>query len=132
VYTLRVQPLVIRHIKEGTQNVAADFRRTGITGNTKTIPAAGYFNVEAALDLAKVLIKLTAEVGKATVVGGYQDNVPGYVWRVQVYVFTPVVLASAILKETTAIGRRLYSLMRSGNDIARSAMRSTGKVKLLL
>ena len=84
MYALGVQAFVIGHVKERLEYVASNPRSTGITGDAKTISATGNFYVEAAFDLSNVLIKLTAEVGETTVVGGFQDDVPGYRRVVQV------------------------------------------------
>jgi len=67
---------VIRHLEQPGENVTADFGRTGTTGDAETIAAARDFNVEAAFDLPQVFIKLTAEIGKAVIVGGLENDVP--------------------------------------------------------
>lgn len=84
MYALGVQAFVIGHVKERLEYVASKPRSTGITSDAKSISAAGNFYVEAAFDLSDMLIELTAEVGETTVVGGFQDDVPGYRRIVQV------------------------------------------------
>ncbi len=44
-------------------------------GDTKTITATGDFDVETTLDLAKMFIKLTAQVGKAVIVDGLEYDI---------------------------------------------------------
>jgi hypothetical protein len=36
-----------------------------------------------------VFVKLTAKIGEAVVIGGFQDNVPGYFGGIQCLVGTP-------------------------------------------
>jgi hypothetical protein len=67
---------VIRHLEQLRENVAANLGRTGTPGYAKAITAACDFDVEAAFDLPQMFIKLTAEIGKAVVVGGLENNVP--------------------------------------------------------
>lgn len=73
---LGIEALVVSHSKQGTQYVAADLRSTGLSRYAKMVAAAGDIDIEAALDLPKVLIKLTAKIGQAVIVGGLQDYVP--------------------------------------------------------
>jgi len=40
------------------------------------VTAAGDLDVQAALDLPQVFIKLTAEISQAAVIGGLEDYVP--------------------------------------------------------
>jgi len=47
------------------------------------VSAAGDFYIEAAFDLAYVLVELSAEIGKTVVIGGFQDQVLGYCYGVQ-------------------------------------------------
>jgi len=75
----RVQSFLAGHIEQGANHVASGLRGTGHAGDPETISATGYFNVESAFDLAQVLVELAAEIGEATVVGGFQDDVLRYV-----------------------------------------------------
>ena len=49
---------------------------TGFAGYTKVIATTRNLDIESAFDLAQVLIKLTAKVCQAVVIGGLEDNVP--------------------------------------------------------
>jgi len=76
VYSLGIQALVVRHLKQGQQYVASNLSGTGLAGNSKAITMARNLNVEALLDLSQVFIKLTAKIGEAAVIGGLENNVP--------------------------------------------------------
>jgi len=68
--------LVICHFEQRQQNIAANFGCARTPGHTKAIAAAGNFNIQAALNLAQVFIKLSAQVSKAEVIGGLENDVP--------------------------------------------------------
>jgi len=76
VYSLRIQVLVVRHLKQGQQHVAPYLGSAGLSGNSKAIAMTGDLNVEASLDLSQVFIKLAAEICEAAVIGGLENNVP--------------------------------------------------------
>lgn len=80
---LRVKSLAIGHAKKGSNYVAPNPGSTGISGYAKKVSAAGDFYLQAAFDLSQMLIKLPAEIGETVVVGGLQDDVPGYLYGVQ-------------------------------------------------
>ena len=73
--TLRIESLVVCHLEQRQQDVAANFRGAGRTSNPESISAAGNFNIEAAFDLPQVFIELAAEICKSAVVGGLEDYV---------------------------------------------------------
>jgi hypothetical protein len=75
MHSFRVESFVIRHLEQPGQNGAANLRRAGKASNPETIAATGYFDVEAAFDLPQVLIKLTAKIGKAVVIGRFENDV---------------------------------------------------------
>jgi len=83
MYPLRVQTFVYRHIEKGPNHVTAGFRSTRFSGYAETVATAGDFNIEAAFDLAEMLVKLAAEVGQTTIVDGFQDDVLRYKAGVQ-------------------------------------------------
>ena len=83
MHALGIQTLIVRHAKQGLNDILSDLRGAGISGDAKLVSAAGDFYVEAAFDLAYVLVKLSAEIGKTFIVGGLQDKVPGYCYGVQ-------------------------------------------------
>jgi hypothetical protein len=89
VYTLRVQSFFARHRKQVFDNVTTDLCGTWLSGYAKAITTTGNFNFETALNLTQVFVKLTAKIGKAVVVGGLQDEVPGYFGGVQWSGITP-------------------------------------------
>ena len=82
--------LTIGHAKQGFDQFAASLGSTRITGYAESISAAGNFYFEAAFDLPQVLIELSAEIGETVVVGGLQDDVPGYLYGVQCGVSKPL------------------------------------------
>ena len=76
MHTFRIEPFLVGHREQLRQDVAAHFRRTGLPGNPETVTATRDFNVEAAFDLPQVFVKLTAEIGKAVVIGWLEHYVP--------------------------------------------------------
>jgi hypothetical protein len=80
---LGIESLIFCHLKQRMNDVAANLRGTRIAGNPEVVSAASDFNVEAAFDLSQMLIELSAEIGQTVVVGGFQDDFPGYLYGVQ-------------------------------------------------
>ena len=76
MYAFGVESFLVSHLEQLRQNVATHFGSTGLPGNPEAITAACDFNVEAAFDLPQVFIKLTAQIGKAVVIGGLENYVP--------------------------------------------------------
>jgi len=76
VHTFRIEAFLIGHLEQLRQDVTTHFGRTGLAGNPETITATGDFNVEATFDLPQMFIKLTAEIGKAVVIGWLENYVP--------------------------------------------------------
>ncbi len=83
MHTLGIQALTIRQAKQRLNDVFSDLRSARIPGDAKLVSAASYFYIEAAFDLAYVLVELSAEIGKTVVIGGFQDQVPGNCYGVQ-------------------------------------------------
>ncbi len=83
MHTLGIQALTIRQAKQRLNDVFSDLRSTRIPGDAKLVSAAGDFYIEAAFNLAYVFVKLSAEIGKTVVIGGFQDQVLGYCYGVQ-------------------------------------------------
>ena len=71
-----------------------------MTSDAKLVSTAGYFYIEAAFDLTYVLIKLTAEVGKTVIVGGFQDQFLGYCDGVQCLKVNPLSMNESLLSVT--------------------------------
>ncbi len=90
MHALGIQPFTVCHAKQGLNDVLPDLCSAGISGDAKLVSAAGDLYVEAAFDLAYVLVKLSAEIGKTFIVGGFQDKVPGYCYGVQGLKFGPL------------------------------------------
>jgi hypothetical protein len=90
MHTLGIQSFAVCEAKQGFNDVLSDLRGARMPGYTKLVSAAGDFNVEAAFDLAYVLVKLSAEIGKTVIIGGLQDYVPGYCYGVQGLKFGPL------------------------------------------
>ena len=53
----------------------ADLGVAGLAGDTESITAACDLDIETALYLPQVFIKLTAEIGETVIIGGLEDNV---------------------------------------------------------
>ncbi len=106
MHALGIQPLAICHAKQGLNDVFSDLRSTRIAGDTKLVSTGGDIYIEAAFDLAYVLIKLSAEIGKTVVIGGFQNQVLGYWYGVQGLKFGPL-LRNSIAVESTAKQRAL-------------------------
>jgi hypothetical protein len=92
MHALWIQPLTVCQAKQGLNEVFSDFGSTGMPGDAKLVSAAGDFYIEAAFDLAYVLVKLSAKIGKTVVIGGFQDKVPGYCYGVQGAGFGPLLV----------------------------------------
>jgi hypothetical protein len=75
MHSFRVESFVIRHLEQPGKNGAADLGCAGKAGNPETIAATGYFDVEAAFDLPQVFIELAAKIGKAVVIGRFENDV---------------------------------------------------------
>ena len=90
MHTLRIQPFAACQAKQGLNDVLSNLRSARFSGDTKLVSAAGDFYLEAAFDLAYVLVKLSAKIGKTVIVGGFQDYVPGYCYSVQGLKFGPL------------------------------------------
>ncbi|GMR17549.1 MAG: hypothetical protein BMS9Abin32_679 [Gammaproteobacteria bacterium] len=83
MHTLRIEPFAAGQLEQGLQQVAANPCSARVTGYAKAISAAGDLYIEAAFDLSQVLIELSAKIGETAVIGGFQDDVPGYWYGVQ-------------------------------------------------
>ena len=83
MYPLRIQTFVVGHLKQRLNDILPDLRSTRISGDAKLVSSARDLYLEAAFDLAYVLVELSAKIGKTFVVGGFQDQVPGYCYGVQ-------------------------------------------------
>ena len=83
MHALGIQSLTICQAKQGLNEVFSDLRSTRVPGDAELVSAAGDFYIEAAFDLAYVLVELSAEIGKTVVIGGFQDQVLGYCYGVQ-------------------------------------------------
>ena len=101
MYALGIQPLTICHAKQGLNDVFSDLRSAWISSDAKLVSAGGDIYIEAAFDLAYVLIKLSAEISKAVVIGGFQNQVLGYCYGVQGLKFGPL-LRNSVAVESTA------------------------------
>jgi hypothetical protein len=75
VHSLRIKAFAIRHLEQRQQDIATHCGGTRLAGDAKTITATGDFNIQTTLDLAKMFIELTAQVGKAAIVGGLEYDV---------------------------------------------------------
>ena len=65
-------------------------RSAGMTGDAEAISTAGNFYVEAAFDLSQMLVELSAKIGKAVVVGRFEDDVLGCFYGTQCQSFEPL------------------------------------------
>jgi hypothetical protein len=76
MHAFRIQPFLVGHVEQPGQNIAANLGSARLSCNPKTITATGDFDVEAALNLPQVFIKLAAEICKAAIIGWLEDYVP--------------------------------------------------------
>jgi hypothetical protein len=83
MHALGIQTLTICQAKQGLNDVFSNLRSARIPGDAKLVSAAGDIYIEAAFDLAYVLVELSAKIGKTVVIGGFQDQVLGYCYGVQ-------------------------------------------------
>ncbi len=79
----RVNPFITGEFEQRANDITADFGSIRNTGDPEVISAAGYFYIKSAFDLSQVLIELSAKIGETSVVGGFQDDFPGYLYGVQ-------------------------------------------------
>jgi hypothetical protein len=54
------------------------------------VAEAGDLDIEAAFDLPQVFIELATEIGQTVVVGGLENDIPGYLDCIQVRCFRPL------------------------------------------
>ncbi len=73
---LGVEALVTGQFEQGFEYIAANFRSAWPPRYTKVVAPTGDFNVQSALNLAKVLVELAAEIGQTLVIGGLENDVP--------------------------------------------------------
>ena len=83
MHAFRIKAFISGQFVKGFNNVTANFCGTRPPGYLETISTAGDLYVEAAFDLSQVFIKLSAKIGETVIVGGLQDDVPGYLYGVQ-------------------------------------------------
>jgi hypothetical protein len=74
---LCIERLFACQFEKGLQYVATNLGGAGPPGYPKVIAVTGDLDIEAALDLAQVFIELTAQICKAVIVGGFEDDIPG-------------------------------------------------------
>lgn len=113
MYPLRVEINLIGQLEQGLNNIAANFSSTRIPGYLKTISPAGNLYIEAAFDLAQMFVELPAKIREPTVVGGFQDNVPGYFCGVQGLAFRPLYMKYAP-HTATSLGQGYNDKFRVG------------------
>lgn len=90
MYTLGIEMFPLRQLEQRLEHAATGLGGTGLPGYTKAIAPAGDLDAQALLDLLEVFVKLTAEVGKAVIVGGLEDYVPADLDGVQGLEITPL------------------------------------------
>jgi hypothetical protein len=83
VHALAVEALLVRKLKQRTYDIGAQLGGARLTGDSESVSTAGDFDLQAAFDLSQVLVELSAQIGQTVVVGGFQDDVPGYFYSVQ-------------------------------------------------
>jgi hypothetical protein len=76
MHAFRIEPLLVGHFEQPGQDIATHLGSAGLSRYSKAITATGDFDVEAALNLPQVFIKLAAEVCKAAIIGWLEDHVP--------------------------------------------------------
>ena len=96
------------HLKQRMNDISANLRSTRIAGHPKVVSAASDFNVEAAFDLSQMLIELSAKIGQTVVVGGFQDEFPGYLYGVQGWAVSPLSVNSNTQRSRKTVPTRLH------------------------
>ena len=76
MHTLRIKSLLPGHLEQRQQYIATSLSRAWPACHAKRIAATGNFYTQSSLNLSQVFIKLTAQVGKAVIVGGLENHVP--------------------------------------------------------
>jgi hypothetical protein len=104
----RVQSFTPGHLKQRINDITANLRSTRVAGNPEVVSAASDFNVEAAFDLSQMLIELTAKIGQTVVVGGFQDDFPGYLYGVQGWAVSPLSVNSKTQFDLKTVSSRLH------------------------
>jgi len=103
--TLGIESLATGQLKQGPNNVTANFRGARFPGHAKVISATCNFYIEAAFYLSQMLVKLSAKISQPRVIGGFQDNFPGNLNGVQGLVVRP--LFSVAARTNAALNERL-------------------------
>ncbi len=75
VHAFRIEALLPGHFEQRQQYVATDLRCARRSCDPESIASTRNLDIEAAFDLPQVFIKLTAQVGKAVIVGGLENHV---------------------------------------------------------
>ena len=83
MHALLVEAFITGQLEQRPQYIAANAGCTRIASDSEAIASTGDIDFEAAFNLPQVLIKLSAQIGETVVVGGFQDNVLGYIYSVQ-------------------------------------------------
>ncbi|MGB5412687.1 MAG: hypothetical protein WBN09_14240 [Woeseiaceae bacterium] len=83
MYAFLVDAFSVGHFKQGQQYVAGRLSGARSTCYSKVITATSDLNTQALFYLPQMFIKLTAEIGKAVVIGGLEHNVSRYLNSVQ-------------------------------------------------
>ena len=105
---LRIESFAAGHLKQRMNDIAANLRGARIAGHPEVVSAASDFNVEAAFDLSQVLIELSAKICQTVVVGGFQDDFPGYLYGVQGWAVSPLSVISKTQCNLNTVPTRLH------------------------
>ena len=101
MHSFTIKAFVVRHLEQRQQDIAAHRGGTRRAGNAKTITATGDFNIQTTLDLAKMFIKLTAQIGKAVIVGGLEYDISRNLNSIQDGFLRPL---RKVLRVSVAVG----------------------------
>jgi hypothetical protein len=94
MHSFGVDSFLTTQLEQRTQHVTTELCSPGFPGNSESVAATGDFDTEPTLYLSQVLVKLSAKIGQAVVVGGFEDYVLGYLYSVQWQVIRPLVGSS--------------------------------------
>ena len=83
MHAFGIESFVTSQFEQSGQDVAAYLGRTGLAGNPEAVTTTRDFDIEAALYLPQVFIKLTAKIGKAVVIGGLENDVSRNLYSTQ-------------------------------------------------
>jgi hypothetical protein len=90
-----VDTFLASHFEQRQQHLTANLGGAGASCDTEAISVAGNFDIQAALDLSQVLVKLATKIGKAVVIGGLEYDISRNLDSIQYLYLKPLCRNSA-------------------------------------